>query len=167
MPNVPGLRPTPDRVRETLFNWLGQTLAGTRCLDMFAGSGALGFEALSRGAEYVELVDQSPDVVRVLKEELEIFKADSAAVYLARLPAGLRRPEQPFNIVFLDPPYQENLVLPCCHYLEEKSYLADSALIYLEDRAVIKDNDLPPHWRIIKSKQAGSVFYHLAARETK
>ncbi|VVC75062.1 Ribosomal RNA small subunit methyltransferase D [Aquicella siphonis] len=167
VPEMPGLRPTPDRVRETLFNWLGQKLGGTRCLDLFAGSGALGFEALSRGAEYVELVDQSADVVRLLKEELAQFKAENALVYCARVPAGLRPPAQPFDIVFLDPPYQEDLLLPCCHYLEEKGYLANSALIYLEARAIIKDNDLPQRWHIIKAQQAGQVYYHLAVRDTK
>lgn len=164
VPEVADLRPTPDRVRETLFNWLAMKIVNTRCLDLFAGSGALGFEALSRGAAYVEMVDQSAKVVQKLKEELLKFKADNASVYQASVPEGLKPVVQPFDIVFIDPPYQANLLLPCCHYLENQGYLAKSAYIYLEASSVIKDNDLPSTWRLLKAEQAGQVFYHLAQR---
>ena len=165
VPDVKDLRPTPDRVRETLFNWLAMPLVGARCLDLFAGSGALGFEALSRGAAYVDMVDQSPEVVRLLQEELAEFGAENALIYRANVPSQLRQPTEPYQVVFLDPPYQENLLLPCCHYLEEQGFLANLAYIYLEAKEVIKDNDLPSHWRLIKSQKAGQVFYHLALRE--
>lgn len=165
VPDVENLRPTPDRVRETLFNWLAPYIQGARCLDPFAGSGVLGFEALSRGAAYVEMVDSSFEVVRLLRDELAIFDADNALVYHAKIPEELRPVEKPFDIVFLDPPYHKNLLLPCCHYLEEHQYLADSAYIYLEAREIIKDNALPANWRLLKSQQAGQVFYHLAYRE--
>lgn len=165
VPDVQGLRPTPDRVRETLFNWLGQKLAGARCLDLFTGSGALGFEALSRGADYVEMVDQSAEVVNLLKEELVLFKAENAEVYRGKVPEQLHPVTQPFDVVFLDPPYQNNMLLPCCHFLEERGYLAESAYIYLEAHTNIKDNDLPPHWQLLKAQQAGQVYYHLAQRK--
>jgi 16S rRNA (guanine966-N2)-methyltransferase len=169
VPAVKDLRPTPDRVRETLFNWLANitSLEGSRCLDMFAGSGVLGFEALSRGARYVELVDQSAKVVALLQEELSVFQVTSeqACAYQAKVPEQLRALTQPFDLVFLDPPYQANLLLPCCHYLEEHKYLSSVAYIYLEAREDIKDNDLPPNWRLLKSKTAGQVHYHLACRE--
>ncbi|MBX3708175.1 MAG: 16S rRNA (guanine(966)-N(2))-methyltransferase RsmD [Gammaproteobacteria bacterium] len=159
------LRPTPDRVRETLFNWLAPKIGGARCLDLFAGSGALGFEALSRGAAYVEMVDHSADVIHLLQEELAQFKADNASVYRANIPKQLQTTTQPFDIVFLDPPYQANLLQPCCDYLEEHGYLAAFSYIYLEAWELIKDNDLPSNWRVLKSQTAGQVNYHLAIRE--
>lgn len=165
VPDIKDLRPTPDRVRETLFNWLSPVIPGARCLDMFAGSGALGFEALSRGAAYVEMVDQSPEIIRLLEKELLEFNAENAHVYQAKMPEQLRPAKQPFDIVFLDPPYQSGLLLECCHYLEANNYLANSAHIYLEAKENIKDNDLPRDWRLIKSKKAGQVHYHLAFRE--
>lgn len=167
VPDVKDLRPTPDRVRETLFNWLAPHIAGASCLDLFAGSGVLGFESLSRGASYVEMVDQSVEVVELLKEELEIFGAENAKVYRANIPKQLQLSRYMFDIVFLDPPYQDNLLLPCSQYLEENDFLADTAYIYLEASAVIKDNELPSNWKIIKSGKAGQVFYHLARREKK
>jgi len=165
--DIKDLRPTPDRVRETVFNWLAPVIQGARCLDLFAGSGCLGFEALSRGALYVEMVDQSAEVITLLQQELAQFHAENACIYRAILPHQLHPVVQPFDIVFLDPPYQANLLLPCCHFLEENDYLADSAYIYLEASEIIKDNDLPRHWRLIKSKKAGQVYYHLAFREKK
>ena len=167
VPDIKGLRPTPDRVRETLFNWLAPYIQGAYCLDLFAGSGVLGFESLSRGAAYVTMVDASYDVIQLLQEELAQFGADNALVYQAKVPNELRTAARPFDIVFLDPPYQENLLLPCCHYLEERGFLAKSAYIYLEARHPIKDNELPQNWRLIKNKQAGQVAYHLAYRELK
>jgi 16S rRNA (guanine966-N2)-methyltransferase len=162
VPDIKDLRPTPDRVRETLFNWLAPTLLGARCLDLFAGTGVLGFEALSRGAGSVVLVDQSPEVVAALQEAKTLLNADTADIYRARIPEGLRKPEQSFDIVFLDPPYNADLLLPTCRYLADQHFLASGALIYLEAREVIKDNDLPDDWQIIKSQRAGEVAFHLA-----
>ena len=148
-----------------MFNWLAPIIPGTYCLDLFAGSGVLGFEALSRGAAQAVMVDQSREVIAQLKEELITFKTEDCIVYQAVIPNQLRPAEHPYDVVFLDPPYQANLLFPCCHYLEENGFLADTAYIYLEAQNVIKDNDLPSNWRIIKSQQAGQVFYHLAKRE--
>lgn len=164
VPAVDGLRPTPDRVRVTLFNWLSSHLPGARCLDLFAGSGALGFEALSRGARVVEMVDQSPAVIKHLKATAALLKTEAAMIYQASLPQGLHLASQPFDVVFLDPPYQANLLLPCCQYLEQHHYLSDSAYIYLEADAPISDNELPSTWRLLKREQAGAVHYHLAQR---
>ena len=165
VPDIKDLRPTPDRVRETLFNWLSPVIAGARCLDLFAGSGVLGFEALSRGASYVEMVDQSAEVVNLLQNELAQFGADNANIYRATVPDQLRQADKKFDIVFLDPPYDAKLLLPCCHYLEKNEYLSQSAYIYLEAREDIKDNDLPENWRLLKSKKAGQVHYYLVIRE--
>lgn len=163
--DVKDLRPTPDRVRETLFNWLTPVIHGAHCLDLFAGTGVLGLEALSRGAASVTMVDQSPEVVTHLTATLQLLKATNADAYRAAVPNQLKAPAHPFDIVFIDPPYQSNLQLPCCHYLEEHDFLADITYIYLEAGSVIKDNDLPATWRLIKSQQAGAVAYHLARRE--
>lgn len=161
---VKDLRPTPDRVRETLFNWLAMRVPGAYCLDLFAGTGVLGFEALSRGAAFCVMVDQSREVITQLKEVAATIGADNIDIYQGLMPKQLRSVERPFDIVFLDPPYQENLLLPCCTYLEEHGYLAVNAYIYLEASHAIKDNELPTHWHIIKKGKAGQVFYHLAYR---
>ncbi len=165
VPDVLNLRPTPDRVRETLFNWLAPYIVGSRCLDLFAGSGALGFEALSRGASHVVMVDDSPVVTQLLQEELKIFKAENAEIYRAKVPLQLKAPSQPFNIVFLDPPYNENLLLPSCLYLEKENFLAPEAYIYLEARETLDEEMLPANWQILKSKRAGQVAYHLIKRK--
>jgi 16S rRNA (guanine966-N2)-methyltransferase len=161
VPDLPGLRPTPDRVRETLFNWLMPVIQGAHCLDAFAGSGALGFEALSRGAASVVMVDQSIKVAQLLQQELQHFKANNAEVYRADLPQQLKKPAHLFDIVFLDPPYQQNLLLPTCFFLQENKFLAQDAMIYLEAKDVISESDLPSGWKIIKSKKAGQVMYGL------
>lgn len=165
VPEEQDLRPTPDRVRETLFNWLMSAIPGAHCLDAFAGSGALGFEALSRGARQVVMIDQSHAVVKLLQEEAAEFGAENVSIYSAHLPNQLRPVTEPFDIVFLDPPYQSDLLLPCCHHLEDQHFLSASAYIYLEAQRVIEDNELPSTWRIIKSQKAGQVFYQLAQRE--
>lgn len=170
VPAIKELRPTPDRVRETVFNWLSPFLSGANCLDLFAGSGVLGFEALSRGAASLVLIDQSAEIVQLLKEEWHKFSVNETIkqevdIYRAIAPQGLRPVQQPFDIVFLDPPYQQDLLLPSCEYLEKNHFLAETAYIYLESYELIKENNLPLHWRIVKSAHAGQVFYHLAKRE--
>ena len=165
VPDVDHLRPTPDRVRETVFNWLAPVIVGSYCLDPFAGSGALGFEALSRGASHLVMVDASAVVTKLLKEELALFKSDHAEVYCANVPQQLKKPERAFDIVFLDPPFQSDLLLSTCFYLETQGFLASEAYIYLESRETLTDSMLPSNWQIIKSKRAGEVAYHLALRK--
>jgi len=159
------LRPTPDRVRETLFNWLMDKIQGAHCLDAFAGTGALGFEALSRGAAQVVMLDQSMTVVRALQQAAEILGAENIVIARARMPHQFDFLAHPFDIVFLDPPYQSDLLLPSCFWLEEQNYLADRAYIYLEAQRQIQDNELPSGWHIFKSQRAGQVYYHLAERK--
>jgi 16S rRNA (guanine966-N2)-methyltransferase len=164
VPDVKDLRPTPDRVRETLFNWLNPYIPNAYCLDLFAGSGALGVESLSRGAAHVTLVDQSTEAIRLLQKQLQAWGASNATVYRAQLPEQLQRSSHRFDIVFLDPPYQANLLLPCCFYLEEQDFLSDISYIYLEAKKTISNNELPSNWKLLKIKQAGQVYYHLAKR---
>jgi 16S rRNA (guanine966-N2)-methyltransferase len=164
IPQNSEVRPTPDRVRETLFNWLAPHINGACCLDLFAGSGALGFEALSRGASEVVMVDQSPVVVKLLISELHLFKATKGVVLQAKIPQHWPVFSKIFDIVFLDPPYKENLLLPSCFALEEKGLLADTAYIYLESGKDLLDDEFPPGWEIIKRKKAGQVGYYLVKR---
>ncbi|MBA3661602.1 MAG: 16S rRNA (guanine(966)-N(2))-methyltransferase RsmD [Gammaproteobacteria bacterium] len=163
VPDLAGLRPTPDRVRETVFNWLNQAIVGARCLDAFAGSGAFGFEALSRGASYVEMVDQAPLVIETLKAALHRFEG-LATIYQARVPEELLEVKQAFDIVFIDPPYQAGLLLPTCFALEKRKMLAEGAWVYLESNSEITEDQLPKGWRLVKSQRAGEVHYYLARR---
>jgi 16S rRNA (guanine966-N2)-methyltransferase len=165
VPDSPGLRPTPDRVRETLFNWLAPHIQGAYCLDLFAGSGAIGFEALSRGAGFVVMVDQSIAVVSHLQQELVRFKASNAEIYRANAPNGIKQPAQLFDIVFLDPPFKQDLLLPSCFYLEKQGLLAKNAILYLETNQLLQPTDLPVEWQLLKSKRAGQVAYYLMRRE--
>lgn len=168
-PDADGLRPTPDRVRETVFNWLQPVIQGARCLDLFCGSGAFGFEASSRGAAEVVMVDSSRDVVTYLREQCSLLSAQGIQIVHRNAPAFLQdeiesETIQPFDIVFLDPPYGKDLILPCCKQLEENGWLKQSATIYLEAEHDIEQASLPSGWVLAKSKKAGQVSYHLAKR---
>ncbi|QKQ28163.1 16S rRNA (guanine(966)-N(2))-methyltransferase RsmD [Candidatus Reidiella endopervernicosa] len=165
IPDVEGLRPTPDRVRETLFNWLMPVLGGARCLDLYAGSGALGLEAASRGADRVVMVDRDHGVVRQLRHNIDTLKSDRVSVVQADALAYLERVEQPFDIVFLDPPFRQELVAECCQRLESGGWLTANAHIYLELERELGEPQLPKGWSLLRSKVAGQVGYHLATRQ--
>ena len=164
VPDLPGLRPTPNQARETLFNWLAQIIPGAYCLDPFAGSGALGFEALSRGAAHLVMVDRSQTVIESLQATCTHLQAKNAEVYRALAPHGLKHPTHLFDMVFLDPPYQDNILLPTCFFLEEQGFLSRPAYIYLESNHTLQESDLPLGWTLLKLKRAGEVGYHLAIR---
>ena len=160
---VPGLRPTPDRVRETLFNWLSPVIRDARCLDLYAGSGALGIEAASRGAAEVVLVDKDPAVVQTLREQLQLFDASQVRVVQADVSHWLSVNPAPFDIVFLDPPFREDLLAGSIRQLEDGGWLSADALVYVEAEKGLAP-DLPAGWEIYRSKSAGQVGYHLARR---
>jgi 16S rRNA (guanine966-N2)-methyltransferase len=165
-PPSPEIRPTPDRVRETLFNWLGPRMAGARCLDLFAGSGALGLESLSRGAAHVTFVERDAAAVRELRARLSEWDAIGAEVEQGdalRFLSG-RVSGKPFDIVFLDPPFGSDLLTVAARLLEEGQWLAPSALIYVECAARNGLPALPPNWATTKAKEAGEVGYHLLTR---
>lgn len=164
-PDIPGLRPTPDRVRETLFNWLAPVIVGARCLDLFCGSGALGLEALSRGASHVVMVDESPKVIDQLRKQIQIFATDKATLLCAQVPEVNLTTMQPFDIIFLDPPFHKGLINKCSAWLENQDLLASNALIYIETEAELAPPPIPNNWQIIKSKSAGQVRYYLAQRD--
>ncbi len=181
-----GLRPSLDRVRETLFNWIQHEIYQARVLDLFAGSGSLGFEALSRGASHVTFVDNNPKVVAQLKKNARLLQTQQnttclvqkASLYLhqnskqgqtgAPLPPGKEGAgkttqvceEAPFQIVFLDPPFHQNLLDQTCSQLGTSNLLADNALIYIECEQKNTLN-LPQSWQKLKARQAGQLAYYL------
>lgn len=160
-PAIPGLRPTPDRVRETLFNWLAPTITGARCLDLFAGSGALGLEALSRGADYVQFVDSNPAVIKHLRAYLNQFAITKGTIFQGNGTVALPQMGNAFDIVFIDPPFRQNLIFPCLQWLQQPGWLAVDALIYLEVEAEFDVLAIPSSWEIVRNKQAGQVRYLL------
>ena len=162
-PASAAIRPTPDRVRETLFNWLGTAIHGARCLDLFAGSGALGLEALSRGAAYVTFVEHDAAAARALRERLVEWQAAEARVERADALRYLAGEARAFDVVFLDPPFASQLLSRSAALLEERHWLAADARIYLECAAREGLPPLPASWRLLKAKQAGEVGYHLLA----
>ena len=156
-----GLRPTTDRVRETLFNWLAPLIHGARCLDLFAGSGALGLEALSRGAAEVVFVDTNPAAIAALKENLALLKAQNAEVNRGDALTFLGGEARPFDVVFLDPPFRRDLLQPAIKLLAEQGWLAAGARVYLELESEESLAGLPEGWELLRSKEAGQVAYHL------
>lgn len=162
VPDEASLRPTPNRVRETLFNWLRDDLNGAHCLDLFAGSGALGFEALSRGASSVTFVEKVPRIMHYLKKNAEDLKLTDAKYMQADTLVFLKKsPPTPFDIVFIDPPYAENLVLPCLELLIAHHFLSAQAKIYFEHKQRLDEVIWPEGITLLKHQQAGKVYYGL------
>ena len=160
-PPLAAIRPSPDRVRETLFNWLQPVIAGARCLDLFAGSGALGLEALSRGASHVQFVDSEPQVGRHLHGTLQLLGADAAAVTVSDALRYLQStPAHAFDIVFLDPPFAADL-LPSIIGALAQGWVAPTAYVYVECRSDTPLPALPAQWSVHRTKRAGQVGYHL------
>lgn len=157
------LRPTTDRIRETLFNWLQPVIAGARCLDAFAGSGLLGLEALSRGAASVCFVDKNPQICKAIQNTLRQLACEQGTVYCSALPNPRfhEKVKQGFDVIFLDPPYQQALLLPTLNWLVEKHLLHANALIFFEHAK----SEVPPWdpavWTVYKSQTAGQVHFGL------
>ncbi len=162
--DVPGLRPTPDRVRETLFNWLGQDLTGWRCIDAFAGSGALGFEAASRGAASVLLLERDPQLVRSLRASRERLHAEQLTVEAADALAWLRRaPPQSAELVFVDPPFDLDLFERAL--AAAAPVVVPGGFVYLEADRAFDDPAVAPHGlRVHRRSRAGAVHFHLLQR---
>jgi len=164
-PDSLGLRPTGDRIRETVFNWLAPIIDGACCLDVFAGSGALGIEALSRGAAHCQFLEQDAVVSKSLRTQLELLGADNAKVATADSLAWLNtHPAEPFDLVFLDPPFASELLQPCFTALQA-GWLKPGSRVYYEC-ATRNEIGLPTGWTPLRSKQSGQVGYHLAKVET-
>ncbi len=164
--DVPGLRPTSERIRETLFNWLAPNLHGARCLDLFAGTGALGLEALSRGAREVVFVERTAAAVDTLRANVEALAADDATIVRADAGDYLdSRPVEPFDIVFLDPPFADDALAATCRLLDARGWVEQAGLVYLEQDRVQSAPELPAGWDVLRDKTAGNVRYMLVRRE--
>jgi len=159
-PDAPGLRPTPDRVRETLFNWLGQDLYGLRCLDLFAGSGALGVEAASRGASQVTMVEKSPQVLAALRANVAKLRLANVALVGGDGLEFARNGIDRYDVVFLDPPFQADFLPRVLEVLPQR--LNEGARVYLESGEAIETG---PGWRVLKQGRAGQVHYQLWERD--
>lgn len=161
-PNIDELRPTPDRVRVTLFNWLDPLLDGARCLDLFAGSGVLGLEALSRGAAFVVFLEKNPLVLETIQKNASLLNETSIKTVNDDVLSWLKSPATPFDIVFLDPPYDSHLLPTCFSLLDQHGWLYPHARIYFESSAPIASADLPKTWTVLREKKASHVYYYLA-----
>ncbi len=157
----PEIRPTPDRVRETLFNWLSNTITCANCLDLFAGSGALGLEAASRGASRVVMVDRDRATVEMLLKQQQVLQAQQIEIIQSDALSYLQQLKQQFDIVFLDPPFKSNLLEPLVTCLLESQICVAGSLIYAE--TFIKNNTLLDYKELycLREKQAGQVRYAL------
>ena len=165
VPESPGLRPPTDRVRETLFNWLAPSIVAASCLDCFAGSGALGLEALSRYAANATLLEMERGVAQQLQKNLATLKASNGKVVNTNTLAFLAQAGTPHHIVFVDPPFRKGLLEETLKLLENNGWLSDEALIYIESEV---ENGLPPvpvNWHPYREKVAGQVAYRLYQRE--
>ncbi|SHO57205.1 16S rRNA (guanine(966)-N(2))-methyltransferase RsmD [Vibrio quintilis] len=161
--NAEGLRPTTDRVKETLFNWLSPDIPLSRCLDLFSGSGSLGFEAASRKAKQVTMLELDTQAYKQLQTNKETLSAHSVDIiqentlsYLAR-----QQPEKPYDIIFIDPPFRQGLAEQVITLLENGQWLAGDALIYLETEKEWQPDEIPAHWQLHREKTAGQVCYRL------
>jgi 16S rRNA (guanine966-N2)-methyltransferase len=164
--DLEGLRPTPDRVRETVFNWLQPHLGQSRCLDLFAGTGALGLEAASRGAGHVSLVELNSKAAMQLRTHCQTLSAEQCEVHLQAATDFLNQHQQQYDIVFIDPPYQSDYWSEVAEQLIATGSLADDALIYLEYPRQLDKPLLPAQWQLIKEKKAGAVNYCLFRNTT-
>ncbi|MEH2922287.1 16S rRNA (guanine(966)-N(2))-methyltransferase [Samsonia erythrinae] len=165
VPDSPGLRPTTDRVRETLFNWLAPVIQHARCLDCFAGSGALGLEALSRYATHATLLEKERAVARQLTQNLALLRAENADVVNTDALSWLAQPGTPYDVVFLDPPFRKALLNNALTLLEQQGWLAPESWIYVETEVENGPLAIPENWQLHREKIAGQVAYRLYIRQ--
>lgn len=162
--DIPEIRPTPARVRETLFNWLQNDVLGRQCLDLYAGSGALGFEAVSRGAKSVVIVENNPKACQLIKENTFKLSTEKIKVIQSDVFKFLAGDSMSFSLVFLDPPFNKAMAQQTCHWLEDKNWLAPAAKIYVEVESQLVLDNMPFNWQCLKSKKTGEVGYYLFER---
>ena len=161
---IEGLRPTLDRVRETAFNWLAPTLTGATCLDLFAGSGALSFEALSRGATFVHINELNNQVRKTLLEQLNLLKCEEDRFTLSGCDGSKLSDafcDKQFDLIFLDPPFRKEILEACCANIAQLDLLKEDGQIYLESEVELTQLILPKGWQVIKQKKAGQTHYGL------
>lgn len=167
--DLKSVRPTPDRVRETLFNWLSPSIANARCLDLFAGSGALGFEALSRGAAYAVLVDNNARVCQQLKEQANILKTDHVHIVHREATQFIADNQDSFDIVFIDPPFNSDLAATLLQTLPNNPTLKSNTAVYVE--IPVSRHPQTPNlgsgWDIVRSGKTSQVYYLLLTGRTR
>jgi len=164
--DAPGLRPTPSRVRETLFNWLQADIAGSRCLDLFAGSGALGFEAASRGAKQVVQIENNAKTCQTLRENASVLNAGQIEIVQADVLSFLSSHQESFDLIFLDPPFNQGLIDPVCERIARGGLLKPYGKIYIEAERNLKLDHMPDNWQALRQKTAGDVSYNLFQRQS-
>lgn len=163
----PDVRPTPDRVRESLFNWLQGKVSGRRCLDLYCGSGILSFEALSRGAASAVCIDQNPNIIACIRDEAKRLLVSGLTPVCAELPGYLSSGQDlnsPYDIVFIDPPYVQQACAEAFKLLAGGNWLAPGAYIYFEADHAWVSTELPKDWELLKAQRAGKVYYHLVVK---
>jgi 16S rRNA (guanine(966)-N(2))-methyltransferase RsmD len=160
-PDAEGLRPTPERVRQTVFNWLGQEMTGKTCLDLFAGTGAFGFEALSRNAREVVMVERSRTAYQSLVQNKTLLMAEHAQILHQDAMQYLLQTQQQFDVIFCDPPYQKGWVEQVLPHLPK--CLKANGVVYVEAEFAIAPT---AHWEVFKQSKAGNVYYHLLKYST-
>jgi 16S rRNA (guanine966-N2)-methyltransferase len=160
-----GVRPTGNRIRETLFDWLRSDLTNAKCVDLFSGSGALGIEALSRGARIVKFIERDKETALFITKSLSAFEKDSSRseVFCADANEWIQKSEETFDIVFIDPPFNGDSIYKICHEVEETGLA--KRLIYLEWHSEIDSSLLPKKWDLLKHKKSGSVFFALCLKD--
>ena len=165
--NVEGLRPTTDRIKETVFNWLMQDTRDATVLDCFAGSGGLGFEALSRFAKSATFIELDASAAKQIEQNISTLKLENAQVKHTNSLSYLeqKNTNSPFNLVFVDPPFRKNLAQSSCDLLENNQWLSQDALIYVEVETELSSFSQPDNWLLIKEKKAGQVFCRLYQRQ--
>lgn len=164
-PNIDGLRPTGDRIRETLFNWLAADIPGSRCLDLFSGSGALCFEALSRGAGQCLALEKHPQAIDCLTESKSLLGASGLTIaHKDSLKYLQQAPDNPFDIVFIDPPFDLDLINEVCALTEQNGWIASGGAIYCELPAQQNNFTPPSNWQVARNKQSSGVNYILFRR---
>jgi len=159
-----GLRPTTDRVKETLFNWIAQDVPNARCLDLFAGSGGLGFECASRQAESVTMLEMNPQAFSQLKANINTLNASNIEAINTDSLAYLRQTGTPYDVVFIDPPFRKGLLDEALLHLEDNGWLANNAMIYIETEKELSLPELPESWQLYREKSAGQVCFRLFER---
>jgi len=162
--DLEGLRPTIDRVKETLFNWLAQEVPHSTCLDVFSGSGGLGFEAASRQAKLVTLLEMNPKAAKQLADNAKELKADNINVVNTDALSYLRNQGTPHDLVFIDPPFRKGLLAETVQLLENNGWLTDDAIIYVETEKELALESMPENWELYRDKTTGQSSYRLFNR---
>ncbi|NOI31958.1 16S rRNA (guanine(966)-N(2))-methyltransferase RsmD [Vibrio coralliilyticus] len=160
-----GLRPTTDRIKETLFNWLAQDVPQAKCLDLFAGSGGLGFEAASRQADKVTMIELNPNAFKQLEKNIAALNSNNLTAINSDALSFLQQAGTPHHVVFIDPPFRKGLLEQTVTLLESNGWLANDAMIYIETEKELALEGIPTNWHLHREKTAGQVSYRLFERQ--